>query len=110
MRWVKATILSWLDPFAGVLHGRLPAVVGMAGAAKILSIVKTQRVAAMICNPDFSADDVIDFSRSSQAFTEDGNLTQRLIEEHNWNRVLAPVLRVIGLLESERATIGVALP
>ena len=96
-------------PGPSVLHSGLPAVVGMAGAAKILAIIKTKRIAAMIRNPDFGSRDVIDFSRRRAPFAEDGNAAKRIVEKDDRDGVLAPVLRVIELLEPELPAIGVAL-
>jgi hypothetical protein len=83
-------------------------MVGTAGAAEVLAIVKRKRIAAMICNPKLSADDVIDFSRSRATFAEHGNAAKRIIEKDGRDGVLAPVFRVVELLESKLSTLRVA--
>lgn len=67
-------------------------MVGMANAAQILAIEKAQAIAAMLSNPNFCADDVIDVGRSRAAFTDHAELAERLLEENDRDRVLAPVL------------------
>jgi hypothetical protein len=83
-------------------------MVGTAGAAEVLAIVKRKRIAAMICNPKLSADDVIDFSRSRAAFAEHGNAAKRIIEKDGRDGVLAPVFRVVELLESKLSALRIA--
>jgi hypothetical protein len=80
----------------------------MAGTAEVFAIVKAKRIAAVAGNPDFSTDDVIDFSRSRAPFAEDCNAAKRIVEKDGRDGVLAPVFRVVEFLKSDLAPLGVA--
>jgi hypothetical protein len=64
----------------------------------------------MLGDVDFGADDMIDVSRGRRATAQHCDLTERLLEEDNRERVFAPVLRIVEFLETERAAIRIAPP
>lgn len=96
---IVKTSLPRLFPDSSILHGRLPAVAGVAETSEVLGIVEGQPIAIVLRDVDLRPDDVVDVRRSVRALAHDAEPAERITGENERDCLLAPGRAIVEFLE-----------